>query len=493
MHVRATTRSHHLSVMHAPIQPERKDVSMKLSDQMRARIAGLVAQRSTLHDEQAAILAAVEKRDNKTLTDDEQKTYDEKRDAKKALDTEISECETRLTEIEDEERRDAKAAESRAKYGQPGEQRAEVNEPDIYTRGNGNSYFRDLGSAVASQDMAALDRLRRHSQHAAETRALGNTNAAGGSGGEFAPPQWVVDEWINLIRAGRVTADLFTHEDVPAGYSSVNYPKILTGTTTAIQSTQNTALSQTDLTTGSVQTGFATIGGKQVVSQQLLDQSAINFDQVILRDLAADYALRVGTQIFTGTGTGSGTNAVVNGLGAATIGSTQTWTQASPTAAGFYGQAGALLSKFLSARLAPPTAWIMSPRRWYWLASSVDGNNRPLVVPTAVAVNPMAQETSAAAANGMVGYFHGLPVYIDPVNPINLGGGTNQDNVYLVKADDLILFESAPKAEAFRETYADSVGVLFRMYGYVGTILNRHTESIGVITGTGLVTPTFAS
>jgi hypothetical protein len=92
-----------------------------------------------------------------------------------------------------------------------------------------------------------------------------------------------------------------------------------------------------------------------------------------------------------------------------------------------------------------------------------------------------------------VGTFHGLPVYIDPLVPINLGGGTNQDNIYLLKTDDLVLLESPPKVEVFREPYADSLGVLIRMYAYVATILNRHPESIGVITGTGLVTPTFAS
>lgn len=469
---------------------------MKLSDQMRERISGLVAQRSALHDEQSAILGAAEKRDNKALTADEQKLYDEKRDAKKTLDTEIGECETRLNELLDEEKRDAAAAESRAKYGN-GDQstRTQVNEPDIYVKdgGNGNSYFRDLGKHALGLSADSTDRLRRHSQYETEKRALGNTNAAGGSGGEFAPPGWLIDEWVNLIRPGRITADLFRHESVPAGVSSVNLPKILTGTTTAIQSTQNSALSQTDLTTGYVQTGFATIGGKQVVSQQLLDQTAVNFDSIIMRDLAADYAQRVGTQVYLGTGTGSGTNAVVNGLGAATVGSTQTWTQASPTVAGFYGQASALLAKFLAARLAPPTCWVMSPRRWYYLCSTVDSNGRPLVVPNGNAFNPIAVQGSPAAPMGMVGTLLGLPVYIDPLVPINLGSGTNQDNVYLLKTDDLILFESQPQSEAFRETYADSVGVLFRLFAYVGTMLNRHAESIGVLTGTGLVTPTFAS
>jgi HK97 family phage major capsid protein len=141
----------------------------------------------------------------------------------------------------------------------------------------------------------------------------------------------------------------------------------------------------------------------------------------------------------------------------------------------------------------PPTCWVMHPRRWYWLASAADSTGRPLVVPVGVAQNPIATQDNATAPAGMVGYFHGLPVYIDPLVPINIGAGTNQDNVYLLRTDDLVLFESPPQAEAFRETYADSVGVLFRMYGYVGTLLNRHTESLGVMSGTGLVTPTFAS
>jgi HK97 family phage major capsid protein len=426
--------------------------------------------------------------EKRNLNDDEDAKFEE-------LAGEIRKVDDRVAELADLAKRQEAAAEVRRLAGQT---TAKVTEPDIYIRGNGNgnSYFRDLARAKVFDDSQAADRLRRTAVFESEKRALGNTGAAGGSGGEFAPPAWIIDDWINIIRAGRVTANLFRHEDVPVGVSSINYPRVTGGTTTAIQTTQNTALSQTDMTTAYVQTGFATIGGKQIASQQLLDQTALNFDRVILSDLAADYALRVGTQIFLGTGTGSGTGAVVNGLSAATIGSTQTWTQASPTPGGFYGQAGGLLSQFLGRRLAPPDCWVMAPRRWYWLASATDTAGRPLVVPTAggaQALNPIGVQTDAANPTGMVGYFHGLPVYIDPLVPVNTGAGTNQDVVYLLKLDDLVLFESQPRAEVFRETYADSVGVLFRMYGYVGTILNRHTESLGVISGTGLVTPVFAS
>jgi HK97 family phage major capsid protein len=277
---------------------------MSLYEQMRERRAARKA-------ELDALVAAAESRDIKDFTEDESAQFD-------ALVAELRKDDDRLEELRKVEAADEAAKESRKQLADPGVKtgNAAVTDPPVYVEdgSNGKSYFRDLGNAVMRQDMAAMERLRRNTAMQAETRALGNTGAAGGSGGEFAPPAWLVNDWINLIRAGRITADLFPKQSVPVGVSSVNYPRILTGTTTAIQSTQNSALSQTDLATGSVQTGFATIGGKQVVSQQLLDQTAINFDQVILNDLAADYGLRVGTQIYLGTGTGSGTGAVVNGL-----------------------------------------------------------------------------------------------------------------------------------------------------------------------------------
>lgn len=453
---------------------------------MNPLLEAIQKRRDEAQAELDAVIDAANGEKRTALTDEEDAKF-------QALAEEIRNLDKRAADITDIEKRKADAAEARKLAGETGEQRAHVNEPDLYVKGGRNSFFRDFANATLFRDSDAAERLTRSTKHEAEKRALGNTGAAGGSGGEFAPPDWIIAEWVNLIRAGRVTADLFPKQNIPAGVSSVNYPKILTGTTTAIQSTQNSALSQTDLATGYVQTGFATIGGKQVVSQQLLDQSALDFDRVVLGDLAADYGLRVGTQIYLGAGTGSGTGATVNGLTNATIGSTQTWTQASPTPGGFYGQTGALLSAFLGKRLLPPNVWVMHPRRWYWLASSVDSSGRPLVVPDGPAFNQMGNQDAATAPVGRVGTFHGLPVVIDPLVPTNIGAGTNQDLVYLLRTDDLVLFESEPRAEVFRETYADTVGVLFRMYGYVGTVLNRHTESLGVITGTGLVTPTFAS
>jgi HK97 family phage major capsid protein len=463
---------------------------------MPSILDGMRERRTALKAQLDALLAAVETRDNKSFSEDEDKTFSETANEIRSIDKRIDE----LTEMEAAEVRTAAA---RVAAGETGETRtggAQVTDPPIYVPGNGNGYsfFRDAGKralqTVGSSEAAErLDRSTRMTLD--EQRALGNTNATGGSGGEFAPPSWLVDQYISLVRPQRVTAELMVQNEVPAGVSSINLPKVLTGTATAVQSTQNSALAQTDLTTGYVSTGFATIGGKQVVSQQLLDQSAINFDEIITRDLAADYAQRVGLQVLTGAGTGTGTNSVVNGFSNAVIpaGNQVTFTQATPTAAQFYGVLAQAISAIETTRLLPPDAIIMHPRRYWWLASKSDTAGRPLIVPTSggnQSVNSIGT-LAPASAPGAKGELAGIPVYTDANIPTNLGAGTNQDVIYVARMSDLWFYEAPIRFESFKEPYADSVGVLYRAFSYVGTVLNRYGASLAAINGTGLAVPVF--
>jgi HK97 family phage major capsid protein len=255
-----------------------------------------------------------------------------------------------------------------------------------------------------------------------------------------------------------------------------------------VQNPQNTALSQTDLTTNSVSSSITTVGGKQVVSMQLLQQSGLNFDEVILGDLAADYAKQLDTQWLSGTGANGQLRGVTGAAGA-----TVTYTDASPAVAGagkFYAQVAKAIQTVETTRYAPPDTILMHPRRWAWLTASFDGNNRPLIVPSSNGYNAIGTP-GAVKEQGLVGEVLGLPVYTDPNIATNLGAGTNQDTVYVLKASDLWLWETAVQAEAFTATYADSMGVLFRLFAYSASIPDRYAASICLISGTGLVTPAF--
>jgi HK97 family phage major capsid protein len=359
----------------------------------------------------------------------------------------------------------------------------------VYRRGGPESYFKDLFLARQHGDRAAVDRLIRNDRQTAEKRALTTT---AGAGGEFAPPLWLIDQFIALARPGRKFADSLHPEPLPRGVSSINLPKVATGTTTAVQTSQNSALSQTDLTSSSVSSGISTIGGKQVVSLQLLEQSGIPFDEVILRDLAADYAKQLDLQAISGSGASGQLEGVYTYFNASGVNNV-TWTQATPAvggAGGLYAQIFNAAQKIETTRFMPATVVWMHPRRWSWVLASADTQNRPLVVPSGSAINSVGSG-AASVVEGAAGEIGGLPVITDANLPTNLGAGTNQDPILVGFRDDLRLWESDLKAETFMEPYADSLGVLFRVYAYAAAIPGRYTSSVSVINGTGSVAPTF--
>lgn len=287
-------------------------------------------------------------------------------------------------------------------------------------------------------------------------------------------------------------ADRCTVDVLPGGVSTVNIPKVTGGTSTAVQTTQNTALASTDPTTTSLSSGITSIAGKNVVSQQLLDQSAVPFDRMILGDLAADYARSLGLQVISGTGAAGQLNGVLTFFTASGTANV-TFTQATPAvtgAGGFYANVNRSISNVSSSRFLAPTAIVMHPRRWSWVAAAFDSTGRPLVSPSGPAYNQIA-DASAVAASGVVGQMAGLPVYTDPNIPTNLGAGANQDVVFVGKFDDLYLWESALSMQSFDSTFADSAGVLYRALGYSAFVPSRYASSVSVISGNGLVPPAY--
>ena len=444
---------------------------MSLSTTQRERRAGIKSQLD-------ALVAGAEARADKNFSPAETARFD-------GLLGDLRAADAAIADMDENEARQSRSAQARAAAGETGSW--SVGAESATYRPTGNSFFADLINARRG-DRNAADRLaRNNSERGLETRALGNTGGTGGSGGEFAPPAWLVDEFVNLARPARVTADLFHKEPLPLGVSSINIPRISGGTAVAVQTTQNTTVAATDITTAALSSNVTTIAGKQVVSRQLLDQSGIPFDRVILQDLAADYARQVGAQAILGTGvTGQ-----LRGYLTPTSPNVVTWTQASPTAGLFFSQLAKLQGQIAASRFAPADTVVMHPRRWAWLASYMDSTGRPLVAPVAGSFNSMAQ-AGDQRAQGQVGSLLGMDVFVDPNIPTTQGVGTNQDVVLMMVRDDVWLWESELRAEAFEAPYAESLGLLFRCFGYLAMVPERYPASLGSIVGTGLVTPVFA-
>jgi len=447
-------------------------------------IVALHEQRDAKQKELDGLLAAptAEKRN---LTDDESSKFD-------ALVAEIDGFDKRTAELAELDKRKATAAEARKAVGVE-----VVNEPNpVYRKadGHGPSFFKDMAAlhlndrTIAGANAGSVDEIRRRLASAQETRANDMTSVAG-AGGEFAPPAWLVEDFIKLARAGRVTANLLNSQVLPRGISSINLPAVSTGATAAVQATQGTAVSDTAMTTTSVSSGITTIAGKQIVSRQLIDQSGIPFDTVILGDLAADYAKKLDVAVLAGTNASGDLKGLDSAAGnAVTFTTTQPLVVSTTNAQSFYFQVISAINKVQTNRFMSPSAILMHPRRWNWVLTALDSQNRPLVTPNTIAFNGLADATSGAPTEGQVGNLLGVPVYVDANVSTAANSSTNQDEVYVLRTSDSWLYETAVESASFDATYADQASILFRILGYAA-LLHRYSKSISTIKGTGLVDP----
>ena len=85
----------------------------------------------------------------------------------------------------------------------------------------------------------------------------------------------------------------------------------------------------------------------------------------------------------------------------------------------------------------------------------------------------------------IVGNVQGLPIVTDPNISITSGPGTpsgTQDNIFVFRASDLLLYESGVRAGVLPETRASTLTVLLQTYGYCAQ---------SVVELTGLPAPTF--
>jgi HK97 family phage major capsid protein len=485
---------------------------------LRTQLQELLEQRGALKTELDEVLKtpAAEKRN---LTPDEDKAFAEKRDAIKGKDADIESVQARIKELEEVEERGAKAAELRAQFGQnkpEGPSVTVVSEPKTYERGAKHSYFLDMvRSQLGRGDgdggvTEARDRLRRHAQELDvempkreqrraqlaenELRAVDkgsvfekrvNPNRTDGQGGYFVPPLWLVDQYIDLPRFGRTLANTVQNLPLPSGTDSVNVPKVATGTATGVQTADAAAVTSTDMTDTFVTAPVRTIAGQQDIAIQLLDQSPVAFDEIVFADLIADYNQKLDTQCWNGSGTSGQLKGVlvVSGINAVT------YTDATPTLPELYAPMMQALSLSAKNRKMMPTAAFLTPSRWFWMASQLDSQNRPFILPeTNAPFNPLALQTGGDV-EGPVGRVLNFPLLADGNIPANLGAGTNEDRITTMRTSDLYLWEGSMRTRVLQEVLSNTLQVRLQVYNYAAFMPDRRPETISVISGTGLIAP----
>jgi len=410
--------------------------------------------------------------------------------ASKAQDT-IAALDERIATAEKVESRTAAIAESRKEAGVANFGGAVVTrEAMTYDKDGRNSFVRDMIGANLRNDRDSWARLQRHQQEVAiETRDISRTD---GAGGDLVPPIYLINEYAEFARAARVTADLVTNMALPAGTDSINIPQITTGTLAAFQGADNTATTTRDMVSSTVTAPVRTISGYENVSIQLVEQSPLagGLDRLVFGDLMADYALQLNTAV---VGTGDGTAGALKGLITLGVDTTNgiptTWTETTPTAVGGALAIAKAISKVVTNRYKAAEAIVMHPSMWYFLASSVDGSNRPLVVPVtgaSQAFNSAGTITNPGAPAGLVGTIQGVPVFIDATLPKTYA--TNQSPILVGKFSDSYLFESGVKTRVLPDVLSANLTVRFQVYGYAA-LAHRFNKSVSAISGTGTVAP----
>lgn len=404
-------------------------------------------------------------------------------------DEELVAFDERISELSEEQKRAEQVTAGAAAVKRAQARVQNVSEARTYERGNGRSYLQDLARVQLNMDGdgSAVDRLRRHAQDVETDPEYRDLTRTDGAGGYFVPPLWMMQDYVELARAGRAYANLCNGQPLPPGTDSINIPKVSSGTSTGVQTADNGNVSETDMTDDFVNAPVRTLAGQQDVAIQLLDQSPISFDQVVFRDLTSDFATKTDLQVISG----SGSSGQVTGVRATSGIETITYTSATPTVAQLYSKIADAVQRVHTLRFMPPTAIVMHPRRWAYLLAATDTTGRPLVTPDAG--NPMnnAATLGAVAAEQVVGQMHGLPVITDPNMPTALGTGTNEDVIHVLRASDLLLFESGIRSRVLQEVGSGTLTVRLQVYGYIAFTAGRYPQSIVEIGGSGLAAPAF--
>jgi HK97 family phage major capsid protein len=505
----------------------------RFRDPLTGAFPALAGGEPTLAELRTAVRTAYERVERASTAIDaltDESTDEHRSTAQDEFDTAINEhtaASTRLQRAEDLEQRRA-ALPPAPDTPDPDPAITRQREPLTYERGNGNSYFLDLARQQHLGDQAAAQRLARHGREMREAaearqalaeRAFGAEveqllnelpapmrraledqigavreqralNRTDGTGGFFVPPAWLLDDYAGVPRAGRPFVEGLRQIPLPAGTDSINVPKILTGTATAVQTADNAAVQSTDLTDGSVNAPVRTIAGQQDLALQLLEQSPIAFDEIVFADLTADYWFQCETQAFSGSGAAGQVKGILNASG---IGTT-TYTDATPTVPELYPKVAGGLSAARTARKMPIDAGWIHPSRYYWIQAAVDSQSRPLVVPQI-----QGPFNAVGALSGEPGGGSGADVplrMLAPLNvsdgiPNNLGAGTNEDRVVLTRMGDHLWFEGELRARVLPEILSGTLGVRLQIYNYVAATFERFPSATNVVAGTGLVTPTF--
>jgi HK97 family phage major capsid protein len=441
----------------------------------------VIERRDAVKSEMDAVLEAVASENRTDLTEEETTKVD-------GLVAESRSLDEKIEKLTAQAQADAKAAEARSAVVEVAMPKASITtgrSERTYRPDAGSSFVRDAFNAQVKNDFVAQERLARHmKEEEIERRDVDTSNFAG-----LVIPQYLVDLAAPLARAGRPTADFATNKmSLPPSGLQLEISRMTTGSSTAIQETQNTAVSETDVDDTLLTVPIRTIAGQQDLSRQAIERGT-GIDAFVIADLIRSWHTTLDAQVLNGTGN----NGQFKGIRSAG-GNAVTFTSTAPTVALLFPKLADALQQVQSNVFTTPTHWIMHPRRLAFLLAGVDTANRPLVVPTAGGPMNAVSSGAGVAQYANSGYqLLGLPIITDANVGTTYGSATNQDEIYLVDSREMHLWEQpgSPFSLRYDATAPGSLTIKTVVYGYSAFTAERYAKAASIISGTGLTAPTF--
>jgi len=324
-----------------------------------------------------------------------------------------------------------------------------------------------------------------HQAQSWEQRAVGTGAFAG-----LSIPQYLLEEFAPLARASAPFLSAIRRLNLPEQGMSIEISRLTTGSTVEAQTVEGAAVSETNIDDTLLSIPVRTYSGAQDVSRQAVDRAGV--DQIIFGDLAADYLRKVDAGAINGAGANGQHLGLLNVAGIGAL----TYTDASPSVTEVWPKIAQAASTVATNRFLPADVLLMHPRRWAWFNAALDSTGRPLVSPEANGPHNAVAIAGTPAAEGFVGTLQGLHVIADAGIPTNLGAGTNEDIIVVLRASDVLLWteesDLMPRQLRVDEPAATAtLQVRLVAYGYSAYTAGRYPSAICTVGGSGLTTPTF--
>jgi HK97 family phage major capsid protein len=402
-----------------------------------------------------------------------------------ALKLEVEKLDERINQIAEIELRNSANAEIAAKVDSQIESRniggaRVISEEATYHNRSKNDFLADAIAAEFGGSYEARDRIARYQREVLDTRDSGTSNFAG-----LVVPQYLVDSFATLRRAGRPVLDISVNSALPAQGMTLNIGRLTTGVTSYVQASENTAPTES-----SPDDTLLTINVNTVASMFDLSKQAVlrgtGIETQLLGDAVRSYQTKVDALAINGSGSSGEHRGILNTSGINAV----TYTDASPTYAEFFPKLVQAITDISTNFFGSATHIVMHPSLAGCILRALDGSNRPQF--TSLLGNPQNAAGTFQRPGYDLGGFQilGIPVVLDANMPVNLGTGTNETAVIVGNFDESYIFEDNSGTPLYVRFEQPDGNIAIRtvVFGFSAYTAGKYPSAFSAITGTGLIT-----